>query len=99
MDLLLALTQDYKEKLFRAGPDMSSRTTTLLRQLPAVIRELDNVVLVAVFLCSHDHLEKGAGFLCTIYHQPPLEKPMATVLTGNSNTIFYRHLLTVYILP
>lgn len=50
--------------------------------LPAVVAELDDVVLVAVPLRVHYEAEKSLLLLLPIDHHPPTEEPVTTVLTG-----------------
>lgn len=61
--------------------------------LPAVVIELDDVVLVAVFLCGHDGGEERIGKLLPIHHHATLEEPMAAVLTA-SHTITHASLFS-----
>lgn len=50
--------------------------------LPAVVTELDDVVLVAVPLSVHYETEKSLLLLPPVDHHPPPEEPVATVFTG-----------------
>lgn len=50
--------------------------------LPAVVAELDDVILVAVLLGVHYEPEEGLLLLLPIDHHPPPEEPVTTVLTG-----------------
>lgn len=50
--------------------------------LPAVVAELDDVVLVAVPLRVHYEAEKSLLLLLPVDHHPPPEEPVTTVLTG-----------------
>lgn len=51
---------------------------------PAVITELDDIVLIAVLLGAHDEAEQSVFLLLSVNHHPASEEPVATVLTvGN----------------
>lgn len=50
--------------------------------LPAVVTELDDVVLVAVPLGVHYETEKSLLLLLPVNHHPPPEEPVTTVLAG-----------------
>ena len=52
----------------------------LLSVSPAVVAELDDVVLVAVPLGVHYETEKGLFLLLPVDHHPPPEEPVTTVL-------------------
>ena len=65
----------------------ASRSSCLLTLLPAVIRELDSVVLVAVFLCVHDHLKEGLVALCPVHYHPSFEEPVTAVLAERMTQI------------
>ena len=65
----------------------ASHSSCLLKLLPAVIRELDSVVLVAVFLCVHDHLKEGLVALCPVHYHPSFEEPMTAVLAERMTQI------------
>lgn len=54
----------------------------LITLLPAVVTELDDVVLVAVPLGVHYETEKSLLLLLPINHHPPPEEPVTTVFTG-----------------
>lgn len=54
----------------------------LLTLLPAVVTELDDVVLVAVLLGIHYETEKSLLLLLLVDHHPPPEEPVTTVFTG-----------------
>lgn len=49
--------------------------------LPAVVAELDDVVLVAVPLGVHYEAEKSLLLLLPVDHHPPTKEPVTTVLT------------------
>lgn len=49
--------------------------------MPAVVTELDDIVVVAAWLCVHDGREKRFRPLFFIHNQTTFEKPVATVLT------------------
>ena len=57
---------------------------TVCSPLPAVVTELDDVVLVAVALGVHYEAEKSLLLLLPVDHHPPPEEPVTTVLTGTS---------------
>ena len=50
--------------------------------LPAVIIEFDDIVIVTVVLCIHDHLKQRFFLLLAINKQLPFEKPMTAMLTA-----------------
>lgn len=60
----------------------SSGLAVLLSLLPAVVAELDDVVLVAVPLGVHYETEQSFILLLPIDHHPPAEEPVTAVFTG-----------------
>lgn len=62
----------------------------MLLTSPAVVAELDDVVLIAVPLGVHDETEESLLLLLLIYHHPPPEKPVTTVLAVNSPSVSER---------
>lgn len=48
---------------------------------PAVITELNHVVLIAVLLCTHNEAEQGVLLLLSINHHFTPKEPVPTVLT------------------
>lgn len=61
---------------------MNPRAHERLPTPPAVVAELDDVVLVAVPLGVHDEAEEGRLLLLPVDHHPPAEEPVAAVLAG-----------------
>lgn len=49
--------------------------------VPAVVTEFDDIVLVAMALSVHDEAEESVVLLLSIYHRVSPEEPMAAVLT------------------
>ena len=58
-----------------------------MKLLPAVVAELDDVVLVAMSLGVHNEAKQGFLLLLAVDHHPTPEEPMAAVLTRRQNTL------------
>ena len=58
-----------------------------MKLLPAVVAELDDVVLIAMALGVHNEAEQGVLLLLAIDHHPTPEEPVAAVLTGRPNAL------------
>lgn len=71
----------------KAHADTPSVVAVLPTPLPAVVAELDDVVLVAVLLSVHDETKKSLLLLLSIHHHPSPEEPVPTVLTGRKENV------------
>lgn len=60
---------------------MIANLETVHNASPAVVIELNDVVIIAVFLSIHHHFEERVIVLCSIDHHATFEEPVTTVLT------------------
>ena len=52
--------------------------------VPAVVTELDDIVLVAMALGAHNETEQSLLLLLSINDHTPTKEPVATVFTGDT---------------
>jgi len=61
-------------------PKNNNEITEVSGHQPAVVREFDDVVAVAVLLRRHHHLQQRCLTLDAVDDQPTAEEPVTTVL-------------------
>lgn len=66
----------------RAVPESHQQHAAVSATPPAVVAELDDVVLIAVPLGVHDEAEEGLLLLPPVDHHSPSEEPVPAVLAG-----------------